>query len=365
MTDKSLTSFVEEVCGESHLRVEDDFGDGFVRLLSSEAEKRQAQHDIRSTEDIIIEMLRNARDANASNIFVATSKEGSLRRIVMIDDGDGIPQAMHEKIFEPRVTSKLDTVHMDTWGIHGRGMALFSIASNADKAYISTSEKNQGAAIVVESNTLSLPEKTDQSSFPIAMITDEGKVSFKGPRNIHRTMCEFAFTHRKECSVYCGSPTDIAATLYAFGEATISKNIRLFGGDPDEYAFCKRLCFAGDPHEFIDLAKTVGLDISERSARRIMDGTIVPLSSLYELIARSVLEQSQQNDTVDAGKQKKKRSKTKGLKIASEDMEEFTDAIQKAFSDIADKYYLDADDEPSVRVKGDFIRIDIPFNKID
>ena len=80
---------------------------GFVRLRSSEAERRQAAQDIRSSEDIIIEMLRNARDAHASNIFVACTREGSTRRIVMIDDGDGVPKHLQRTVFEPRVTSKL------------------------------------------------------------------------------------------------------------------------------------------------------------------------------------------------------------------------------------------------------------------
>ena len=139
MTDQSLTSFIEEVCGDSHLRVEDDLGDGFVRLRIAEAERRQARHDIRSTEDIVIEMLRNARDAGARSIFVSLSREGSARRICMIDDGAGIPESMQDAIFEPRVTSKLDTVHMDKWGVHGRGMALFSIAENAEIARVAVS----------------------------------------------------------------------------------------------------------------------------------------------------------------------------------------------------------------------------------
>ena len=60
MGDGNLASFIEDVCGEGHLRVETDLGGGFVRLRSSEAERRQAAQDIRSSEDIIIEMLRNA-----------------------------------------------------------------------------------------------------------------------------------------------------------------------------------------------------------------------------------------------------------------------------------------------------------------
>ena len=68
MGASNLEQFVDSICDESHLRIEDDLGDGFVRLRTSEAERRQAAHDIRSTEDIVIELLRNARDAHARTV---------------------------------------------------------------------------------------------------------------------------------------------------------------------------------------------------------------------------------------------------------------------------------------------------------
>ena len=68
MEGDTLSDFIDDVCGESRLRDEDDLGDGFVRLRSSEAERRQAAQDIRSSEDVVIELLRNARDAGASRI---------------------------------------------------------------------------------------------------------------------------------------------------------------------------------------------------------------------------------------------------------------------------------------------------------
>ena len=74
MSESDLSDFIEAVTGDTHLRVEDDLGCGFVRLRSAEAERRQAKHDIRGTEDIVIEMLRNARDAHAKLIFVAISQ---------------------------------------------------------------------------------------------------------------------------------------------------------------------------------------------------------------------------------------------------------------------------------------------------
>ena len=46
MEGDTLSDFIDDVCGESRLRVEDDLGDGFVRLRSSEAERRQAAQDL-------------------------------------------------------------------------------------------------------------------------------------------------------------------------------------------------------------------------------------------------------------------------------------------------------------------------------
>lgn len=52
---------------------------------------------------MVIELLRNARDAGASRIFLATQKTGNERLLTVLDDGQGIPAAQHERIFEPRV----------------------------------------------------------------------------------------------------------------------------------------------------------------------------------------------------------------------------------------------------------------------
>ena len=93
-----LISFIASMSGESNLRVEENLGEGFVRLRVAEAERRQAKHDIQHVEDIVIEMLRNARDAGAANIYLATSKEEGVRTLLFFDDGCGIPSDMHERI---------------------------------------------------------------------------------------------------------------------------------------------------------------------------------------------------------------------------------------------------------------------------
>ena len=69
---ETLAAFLDSTPAGTRLRVEDDLGDGFVRLRVSEAERRQAKQDIRCVEDAVIEMLRNARDAHARTIITVS-----------------------------------------------------------------------------------------------------------------------------------------------------------------------------------------------------------------------------------------------------------------------------------------------------
>ena len=109
--------FFEKLDISRHIKVEEDLGNGFVKLKISEAERRQALQDINSVEDIIIEILRNSRDAASKNIYIATKKVASKRRLIYcIDDGTGIPLKFHDLIFQSRVTSKLEnSVNALSW----------------------------------------------------------------------------------------------------------------------------------------------------------------------------------------------------------------------------------------------------------
>ena len=360
MADGSLEAFIENVSGDSHLRVEADLGDGFVRLRSAEAERRQAAHDIRSTEDIVIEMLRNARDAHAKSVFAAVSREGGRRRIVMVDDGDGVPPALHERVFEPRVTSKLDTMHLDKWGVHGHGMALYSIAVNAETARIAASDAGLGSSFVVETDLARVGEKADQSSFPVFERTDAGTVAVRGPKNILRTVCEFALECRRDCTVYLGSVTDVVATLYAFGLSSLTAASRAFG-HADELPVCKRLALAADPAELAGIAGSLGLALSERSARRVLDGEIAPLSPLLDRvrIGNDASEPAAPRTAAPSASED-----ARGLKLAREDLDDFAGQVAAAYRDVAQRYYLEPDVQPEVRVGKDGIRIHIPVSKL-
>ncbi len=349
---------------ESHLRVETDLGDGFVRLKSSEAERRQAIQDIRSSEDIVIELLRNARDAHAQHIFLATAREKNRRRIVAIDDGDGVPRSMHTYIFEPRVTSKLDTAHMDKWGVHGRGMALFSITVNAETAYIAASDTGGGTAIVVETNLDNLGEKTDQSTFPVFEYEGNGKVAVRGPRNITRTVCEFLLECHNDCTVYLGSCTDIAATLYEFGLSSLTASMKVFCSDTAELPVCQRLAVAADPASFASEAAKLGLPMSERSARRILDGEIEPLKPLIERIHIEGPQKGEGQSRHANTRLTSVSADARGLKLDANDVNKFTQDVSDAFDDLARDYYLDASVEPEVRVSKDALHITIPLIKL-
>ena len=109
-------------------------------------------------------------------------------------------------------------MHLDKWGVHGRGMALYSISDNAESAEIVASDAGLGSAFVVETNLEQLPEKTDQSSFPTFELNEAGTVSVRGPKNILRTACEFAIESPHLMSMCSWARQRISRQrLYAFG----------------------------------------------------------------------------------------------------------------------------------------------------
>lgn len=357
----ATSSFIEEVVGDAALRIDTDFGHGFVRLKTSEAEKRQAAQDIRASEDVVIELLRNARDAHARNIFLATQREGDRRIIAVIDDGDGIPEDMRELVFEPRVTSKLDTASLDRWGLHGRGMALYSIQVNADEARVASTAPGLGTAIRVALDMGRITEKTDQSTFPRFEMA-EGKMCMRGPKNILRTASEFALEHKDAVNVHCGSFTEIASALCEYGMATCSPALRAFPPNREESRLIQRLAFAADPLGFSEIAASLGLEISPRSCRRIMDGEIAPAPALLERIKGESLGSIASPKTRHRKPKAPSRAK---VRIARDDLDAFAQSVAVSFSDLAAAYFLDAGIEPDVRVADGLLRVEIPLKNAD
>ena len=354
---QELISFIAQMTGEANLRVEENLGEGFVRLRVSEAERRQAKHDIQHVEDIVIELLRNARDAGARNIFLAVGKTDSHRTLIVIDDGCGVPVDMQEHIFEARVTSKLETMHMDRWGVHGRGMALFSIRENCESARVVASGEGLGSVFSVVADTDVLPERADQSTWPETAKDEEGRVVVtKGPHNIIRCAAEFALEELHGCEVYVGSVTEIAATLYDRARKGLDASQILFIDSEGELPVVDRLGYASDAAEFMRIAATLGLELSERTAHRVLAGTIRPLRSVASRLLRE--KTSRPHDLpVDLSRDRR------GLRLSREDVQAFSRQLERDFSYLSERYFLTLAHEPTVRVTRDRITVTFDISK--
>ncbi len=338
----NLASFVASHGGDRSLKVEESLGEGYVRLRVAEAERRQAKHDIRWVEDAVIEMLRNARDAGARHIYLASSREGSVRTLTMLDDAAGIPRDMHERVFDARVTSKLDSVRLDRWGVHGRGMALYSIRENALSARVVDSAPQRGSSIQAVFDVGSLQERSDQSSWPTLVMDEEGNRGFRGPRNIIRCCCEFAQEDRA-CEVYLGSPAEVVATARSNVRLSVEGSALLFIDSLDELPVLERLKLAADASELLQVSASLGLDMSERTAHRILAGQVAPVRSVGAHFRRASRD-ARFPRKVDLARDRR------GLRISPQDMGEFARTMERDFAFLADRYYLNLASEPKVRV---------------
>lgn len=358
MDDCGLGSFLDEVSDGSLLRIDTDLGNGFVRLRVSEAQRRQAKQDVRCVEDAVIEMLRNARDAHARTVFLATARSADSRTVTVVDDGDGVPEDMRERIFEPRVTSKLDTFSEDEWGVHGRGMALYSIRENAADASVMASVVGGGSAIRAAFRTCDLPERKDQSTLPeLSGSAREGWRLGNGPRNIARATAEFALSCRATCTVYFGSPVEVAATLRAYGRrwaaGLVEARIPV-----ERIAPAKRIALCVDAAALSQCACDLGLDVSQRSAYRILQGEVEPLAPLL-----GILRERSSRDDGDARAGRDGVRDMRGLRIAAEDIDDFSAALKRVWRDLAEAYYLESDVEPVVKVSRDGVQVTFPASK--
>ena len=354
-----LAGFVATMGGERSLRVEENLGEGYVRLRVAEAERRQAKHDIRCIEDVVIEMLRNARDAGARHIYVATNREGNLRTLVMLDDGSGIPKDMQERVFEARVTSKLESVHMDRWGVHGRGMALYSVKENAESAKVMSSDPGKGSSIRVVTDASKLAERADQSTWPSIGEDEDGSACcVRGPHNIVRTCCEFALEERGTCEVYLGSPAEIAATARARQKLSVDGSELLFMDGLSELPVLERLHAAADASELGSVCSSLGLEMSERTAHRIVSGQVKPQRSV---LARLTHKSGDANAPREVDLVRDRR----GLKISEKDLGDFCRAVERDFELLAERYYLCLANDPKVRVGRGKITITLDLEERD
>ena len=339
---EDLLRFVKKFTDQDTLTIEEELGHGYVRLKVTEAERRQALQDIRSVEDVVKELVRNARDAGASHIYVTFQKEkGRWRNIAVLDNGSGIPSELHRKIFEARVTSKVTDMVEDCFGVHGRGMALYSIKQVAEDIALVDSLEQCGTIVNARIDTKKLPEKKDQSTFPRLDSDDDGKIVIAGgPHNVPRVLMEFTL-QSLNTDIYLGSNAEILATLYshsvelrkswASGKDDLNRPLWFELGKIKE----GRLL-----HQFA--MEKLGLTVSERNAFRILEDEIQPLMSVNELFKTGDFHLPARR--ADLHRQPKQSwGDNLARRISRDDLAFIGGKLGQIFTDVGSKYYLEAD----------------------
>jgi hypothetical protein len=223
-----------------------DLGAGFARLTGAEGARRGPSR-VTHIEDALLELLRNARDAAAKNVYVASTLKGRrYRSLTVLDDGHGVPISHKDLIFEAGVTTRhLDPV-VDQDGSpsapHGAGLSLYHIREAAVEASVkSTSDPT---SIKVTFDTHAVPERTLQSA------------SRPSRTNLLATLENFAATN--PLNLYHGPPARILATLLK--HRIIHNNMT--------------------SEELRRGARELGLEVSRRTVQRIRGGEIAAVGAV-------------------------------------------------------------------------------------
>lgn len=340
---EDLLAFVKEFANAETVSIEEDLGHGYVRLRVTEAERRQALQDIRCVEDVVKELVRNARDAGADRIYVSFQKEkGRWRYLHVLDDGRGIPRELHRKIFEARVTSKVADVVEDYFGVHGRGMALYSIKQVVEEIRLVDSATGRGTIIHARIDTQRIPEKKDQSTFPRLELDEEGRLTVAGgPRNVPRLLVEFALD-AGGTEIFFGSNSEILSTLYH--HSTEMRKLWAKGAEGAKRPLWFELGAIKDGKSLHRFAtQNLSLAVSERNAFRILEYEIPPLRSVNELLGGSEVERCMRRSDLQR-RPKSSWGDHLARRLSTQDLSAFASRLRDVFQDIGERSWLTAED---------------------
>jgi hypothetical protein len=232
-----------------------DLGFGFARLTGPEGARRGPSR-LHYVEDALLELLRNARDAGARSVFVASSlKNRRYRTLTVLDDGHGFPDTHTALIFEPGVTTRhLSPVLDDTdKAPHGAGLSLYHIKNAAVSAEVLSTSSPTSIKVTFDTHTL--PERALQSP------------SRPSHTNLLATLQNFS---SRDISLYYASPARILATLL---------NNHIIPWPPTRGELGER-------------ATALGLEVSLRTAQRVWSGEISPVGRVADEEGRAVRSES-------------------------------------------------------------------------
>jgi hypothetical protein len=226
-----------------------DLGAGFARLTGVEGPRRGPSR-ITYVEDALLELARNARDAGAAHIYVASIlKDRRFRTLTVIDDGHGIPESHRDLILEPGVTTRhLNPVtEPGDPSTHGAGLSLYQIKNHSVETRVLSTSSPTSIQATFDTNTI--PERTLQST------------TRPSNSNLRATLERFTLITNAQSPrlhSYYGSPASILTTLLLH---------RIIPKQRDS-AGLREAAFG------------LGLGVSVRSVQRILRGEVLPVEDI-------------------------------------------------------------------------------------
>ncbi len=189
--------------------------------------------------------MRNARDAGARNIFIASVlRLRRYRTLTVIDDGHGIPEHYKDLVFEPGVTTRHLDPNLDLSGPTGAGLSLYHLKNSAREAEVLSTASP--TSIQATFDTRTLPERTLQSPDPRSRTSRT---------NLPAILRDFARSSTPD--LFYGSPAQIVATLLKY-----------------------RIILRSETATIRQKAAGLGLRVSLRTVQRIVRGDIPPVGVL-------------------------------------------------------------------------------------
>ena len=248
---------------------------------------RRAPSPIATVEDALLRLVRNAHDAGARRVFVAsTLRRGRYRLLTILDDGQGIPEPYGNLIFEPGVTSR-------HYSDASAGLSLHHIRDAAVNIRLMSAARP--TCITAAFDTYILPERSLQSA------------SRRSGSNIRATLENFCSTAKNPPTIHHGTPTQILTSLIKYRIIQIGKEIT---GGIEEI------------REVVSRAESLGLGLSERSARRVLS-RVVPCAS--EVLVEN-------SGSIEGNRGEKEEISGGGvvMKLSSEETEEIAAILRRA-----------------------------------
>ena len=159
------------------------------------------------------------------------------------------------------------------------------------------------------------------------------------------------------------------ATLYQLATSAASSLSQVFSSYDESTPYIERFAYVADAQALADLANSLGLPLSTRSAHRVLNNEIKPVPLHLEFLSNTKKEQAhttsskRKSDTQDERrfKQGPISQTSHGISIKSKDLRRLEKPILSSYKELADAYYLESDVKPTITCRNNSLVISIPL----